>query len=88
LVAASFVLRRRFSADGFTGLALVSAVTGVVFAAGFVAVASGSSSRFVVLGFWMAILLAWGWVAGVALHLYRRVSISAPAPAGDAALAA
>jgi hypothetical protein len=56
-------------------------VTGVLFLAAFVGVASGSSSPIVVLGFWLALLVVWTWFAAVAIHLYRQVAASS-APAG------
>jgi hypothetical protein len=43
---------------------------------------TGSSSPFVVLGFWVALLVVWGWLAGLSIHLYRAVAAeSGPTPA-------
>jgi len=35
----------------------------------------------VVLAFWAALVLAWGWLGGLAVHLYRRVGLSRPGEA-------
>ena len=74
LIAACFVLARRLSGDGSRRLAIASRATGVIFLAGFVAVASGSSSPAVVAAFWFALLVAWTWLAALAVHLYRRAA--------------
>ena len=76
LIAACFVLARQFASLGQRRWALFSRVTGVLFLAGFAGVASGSSSPIVVLGFWLALLVVWIWLAAVAVHLYRRVEAS------------
>ena len=73
LIAATFVLARRFAALGERGWAAGSALTGILFLVGFGGIASGSSSAAVVLGFWVALLIVWAWVAVVAVYLYRRV---------------
>lgn len=72
--AACFVIGQRFARDDQSRLAWSSRLTGVVFLAGFGAIASGSNSAAVVLGFWMALLIAWAWLATVCVALYRRVS--------------
>ena len=36
-------------------------------------VASGSSSSAVVIGFWAALIVAWAWIANLAVRLYRQV---------------
>lgn len=55
-------------------LSPVSIVTGVLFLAAFAGVASGSSSPAVVLGFWAALIVAWTWLATVAVDTYRRTT--------------
>jgi len=75
LIAACFVLARRFASLGQRRWVAFSRATGILFLAGFVGVASGSSSSAVVLGFWLALLVAWEWLAAVAVHLYRTVSL-------------
>lgn len=54
-------------------------VTGVVFLVAFAAIASGSSAPVVVLGFWVAVILAWTWLAVTCLDLYRRTPLLTPA---------
>jgi hypothetical protein len=76
LIAACFVLARRFASLGQPWWTAFSRATGVLFFVGFAGVASSSSSPVVVLGFWLALLFAWGWLAAVAIHLYRQVAAS------------
>jgi hypothetical membrane protein len=77
LVAACLVMARRFASQGRRGWSLFSAIVGVAFLAAFVGVASGSGSSAVVLAFWAALILAWTWLAALAVHLYRQVSTGA-----------
>jgi hypothetical protein len=79
LVAACFVIASRFASQSRRGWALYSRVTGVIFLAGFIGVASGSGSQAVVLGFWIAVLVAWAWVAALGIFLYREVGSDAAA---------
>lgn len=72
LVAACFVIARRFAAEREDGWARFSRLTGLAFLVAFFAVASGSSSPAVVLSFWAALVLVWSWMASIAVHLYRR----------------
>jgi hypothetical membrane protein len=72
LIAACFVLAGRFVRDGRRDLAWFSRITGVVFLAGFVGIASGSHGPTTVT-FVAAILIAWSWLSTVSLHLYRNV---------------
>jgi hypothetical membrane protein len=72
LIVACLILARRFAANGSRGLAVFSAVTGVAFLAGFIAVASGGGSVVLNLAFTGAILLVWAWMSVVSVHLYRR----------------
>ena len=75
-IAACFVLARTFSRSGARRLAWWSRITGVGFTAAFVGISSGSSSPAVILAFVAAVLAAWAWLAGVAVHQYRSVSSS------------
>lgn len=71
--AACFVLGHRFARDRRSRWAWASRITGLVFLAGFAGLASGSDSSAVVLGFWIALVVAWGWMGALALSLYQRV---------------
>jgi hypothetical membrane protein len=73
LVAACFVLASRFSRDGRRRLAWFSRITGVVFLAGFVGIASGSHGP-TTLAFVAAVLTVWAWVATVSVHFYRTAA--------------
>jgi hypothetical protein len=77
LVAACFVLARRFASEGRRSWSVFSSAVGVVFLAAFVGVASGSESPVVILAFWVAVLMVWGWIAALAVHLYRQLSPAA-----------
>lgn len=74
LVAACFVLARRFSAAGGRGWAVFSVLTGVIFLAGFAATATGSDSPWAVLAFWVVVVTGWAWVSAVSVLLYRQVT--------------
>jgi hypothetical membrane protein len=64
LVAATFVMARRFGKLGRRGWSVFSIVTGVLFLAGFAGIAAGSAVLNV--GFALAVVLAWAWVTAVA----------------------
>ena len=70
--AATFVIARRFAHERRATWAWFSRATGVAFLAGFAGLASGSSSPLVVLAFWAVLLLAWAWLAALAIDLLRR----------------
>lgn len=71
--AACFVIGQRFAGERRRAWAWFSRLTGVLFLVGFAGLASGSDSAVVVLGFWAVLLLAWGWLAALAVNLYRRM---------------
>ena len=72
--AACFVIAQRFARDRRPAWAWASRLTGIVFLAGFAGLASGSDGAIVVLGFWVALLIAWGWLAALAIRLYRELA--------------
>lgn len=71
LIAACFVLSRRFAGERRRGLATFSGITGVAFFAAFAGIASGGGSAATTLGFVAGVVLAWTWLAVVSLQLYR-----------------
>jgi hypothetical protein len=80
LIAACFVLARRFAIDarrfaieGRRGWAAYSRVTGVVFLAGFLAVATGAGASWATVTFVSSVLVVSAWLTAVSLHLYRTV---------------
>jgi Protein of unknown function (DUF998) len=77
LIAACFVIAASFSSTGQRRWAAASRMTGILFLAGFLGLASGSSSPSVVIGFWAALLVVWAWIASLAVNLYRRAAASA-----------
>ncbi|MEU6739483.1 DUF998 domain-containing protein [Streptosporangium sandarakinum] len=71
LVAACFVVGRRFAAVGRTGWAGYSWATGALFLTSFVGVAAGGGAPWANLGLTAGIVLAWSWLSALSLHLYR-----------------
>ena len=77
LITACLALAWQFRGRGQPGWAWFSLITGVLFLAAFVGVATGSASSAVVLTFTGAVILAWVWLALVSVHLYRRAGTMA-----------
>jgi hypothetical protein len=73
LIAACFVVARRFAGQRRPGWAWYSRATGVAFLAGFAGVASGSEAAVASLGFWAAVALAWAWLSAVSASVSRGV---------------
>jgi hypothetical membrane protein len=73
IIAACFVLASRFTRDGQRWLAWFSRVTGVVFLAGFVGIASGSHGP-TTLAFVAAVLILWAWLSTVFVRFYRTAA--------------
>ena len=78
LIVGCFVLARRFTTDGQRGWAIFTRVTGIVFLAAFVGIASGAGSVATTLGFVAAVVLVCGWMSAVAVHLYRSLTPTTP----------
>jgi hypothetical protein len=76
LASACFVLAGRYGTDRRPGWASWSRATGVLFLAGFVAVATGTDSPVATIGFTLAVVLVWAWLAAVAVERYRALSPS------------
>lgn len=73
LIAACFVLARRFAGLSDRRWAVASAVTGVVFLAGFAGIASGSGNSWTILGFWIAVVVAWTWLTALSVRMAEEV---------------
>jgi hypothetical protein len=73
LVAACFVLGTWFARSGLTSLAWFSRITGVVFAASFMALSSGSGGATTILVFTAAVVLVCVWLSAVSVKLYGSV---------------
>jgi len=71
LIAACLVTARRLGRAGRGGWAIYSAVTGVLFTAAFVGIASGSASPVLNVSFGVAVTLGWTWLTAVALDAGR-----------------
>lgn len=69
LIAACFVMARRFASVRQRGWAAYSRATGVIFLAAFVGIAVGSGQSWSVLGFWIGVVVAWTWIAALAAKL-------------------
>jgi hypothetical protein len=67
------VLAAWFARAGEASWAWFSRITGVVFAASFLALASGSGGATTILVFTAAVVLVWAWLSAVSVRLYREV---------------
>ena len=79
LIAACFLIARRFSWRQQAGWTTFSRVTGVVYAVSFVGIASGSQqggivSAIVILAFTFAVILGWTWLSLMQLHLTKELA--------------
>lgn len=70
LVAACFVFARRFAGLGQRGWAAFSVITGVLFLAGFLGIASGGGQRWTIAGFWSGMVLVWVWLSALSIRQY------------------
>jgi hypothetical protein len=73
-IAACFVFASRFAALRQRGWQTFSVVTGIIFLAGFFGIASGSGNPVTLLGFWIAVVLAWAWLSAVANRLRKETA--------------
>jgi hypothetical protein len=79
VIAATFVLGRRFSREGRRGWAVYSRISGALFLVGFAGIASGNSAPALTLGFVAAIIVIWAWLSTVSARLYRALPSDCPA---------
>lgn len=63
-----------FTAECLARKSVYSRGTGIAFLAGFAGVATGSASPVVVVGFWVAVALAFAWLAVTAVHTKRTIN--------------
>ena len=73
LIAACFVVARRFAALKQRGWAAYSVITGVLFLGAFFGIASGSKQSAVVLAFYGAVVLGWAWITVIAARLMTEL---------------
>jgi hypothetical protein len=71
LIAACFVIARRYHRHARRRGAVASGVVGAIFAAGFAGIATGAASAAVNLGFTAAVIISSAWLTVVAVDLYR-----------------
>jgi hypothetical protein len=69
LIAACFVLARRFASRRQRGWAAYSLATGVIFFAAFAGIVTGSGQSWSVMGFWIGVVVAWAWISAIAVKL-------------------
>jgi hypothetical protein len=74
LVAATWVLARRFQRDGDRRQAWFARITGTAFLVAFAGIASGAASPVVNLAFTAAVLLTWAWLSLTNLRLYATAA--------------
>jgi hypothetical protein len=73
LIAACFVYAWRFAGLGQRGWATFSLLTGIIFFAAFVGIASGSGNSWTILGFWVGVVIAWLWLSLLSAKLRAAV---------------
>jgi hypothetical membrane protein len=73
LVAACLVMGAWFARANAAGWAWYSRITGVAFAASFLALSSGTGGAATILVFTAAVVAAWAWLTAVSVKLYRTV---------------
>jgi hypothetical protein len=56
-----------------TGWAIYSALSGVVFLASFIGIASGAGNPWTVLGFWIGMVVAFSWLSTLSLRLMSEL---------------
>jgi hypothetical protein len=69
LIAATFVMARRFARLGQAGWQWFSIITGLVFFLGFAGIAMVYNNHWSLLGFWIGVVLAWTWVTALSARL-------------------
>jgi Protein of unknown function (DUF998) len=69
LIAACFVLARRFASRSERGWVAYSLATSVIFFAAFAGIATGSGQSWSVMGFWAGIVIVWAWISALAVKL-------------------
>jgi len=75
-IMACFVIARRLSVQGAQNWAVCTWITGVVFLAGFLGIASGSASAnpLVIVGLLLAGGVGWLWISSLCTRLYRQTT--------------
>lgn len=71
LIAACFVIARSYHRRADRRRAIASGAVGVVFAAGFAGIATGTASEAINLCFTVAVVISSAWLTTVAIDLYR-----------------
>ena len=74
LIAACFVLARRYRVNGDRGWDRYSRATGTLFLLGFVAVGAGAGQPAANLAFTATVVLVLAWLSAVAVRCYRQVA--------------
>lgn len=74
VIVASFVMARRFARAGRRGWAVYSRISGILFLAAFMGIASGNSAPALTLGFVAGVVVIFGWLAAVSADAYRTVA--------------
>ena len=73
LAAACLVMGAWYARQDEAGWAWYSRVTGIVFAASFIALSSGSGGAATIVVFTAAVVAVWAWLTAVSVELYRSV---------------
>ena len=74
VIAGCFVMARRFAGMGRRGWAAYCRISGIVFLAAFVGIASGSSAPALTLGFVAGVMVIFAWLTAVSVATYRMTA--------------
>jgi hypothetical protein len=77
LIVASFVYARYFAVNGLRGWAIFSALTGALFLFAIiatVATSAGDGSAWALLALYVAVILAWIWLAALSYHMRSELA--------------
>lgn len=69
LIAACFVMARRFAALGQRGWQTFSIATGLIFLGGFIGISMVWNNGWSMLGFWVGVIVAWAWLSALSTRL-------------------
>lgn len=72
LIGACLVIAHRFAGEGRPRWALYSRLSGALFLVSFAAIAGSGGARWGTVTFVAGILISWGWMSALSIHLYRR----------------
>jgi hypothetical protein len=71
LIVACFIFARRFGDLGERGWSIYSLVTGILFLAAFIGIASGAQLPVLVIGFYLGVIIGFAWISALSARMLR-----------------